>query len=29
MAGFVLMGVEDDRKVWARLYMEPIETADT
>src|SRR5215218_2725247 len=25
MAGVVLMGVEDDRIVWARLYMEPIE----
>jgi len=25
MAGVVLMGVEDDRMVWARLYMEPVE----
>ena len=25
MAGVVLMGVEDGRIVWARLYMEPVE----
>lgn len=25
MAGVVLMGVEDDRIAWARLYMEPVE----
>jgi hypothetical protein len=25
MAGVTIMGVEDDRFVWARLYMEPVE----
>jgi SnoaL-like domain len=25
MAGVTVMGVEDDRIVWARLYMEPVE----
>jgi limonene-1,2-epoxide hydrolase len=25
MAGVTIMGVEDDRIVWARLYMEPVE----
>jgi hypothetical protein len=25
MAGVTLMGVENDRIVWARLYMEPVE----
>jgi limonene-1,2-epoxide hydrolase len=27
MAGVTLLGVEDDRIVWGRLYMEPIEEA--
>jgi len=25
MAGVIVPGVEDDRIVWARLYMEPVE----
>jgi limonene-1,2-epoxide hydrolase len=25
MAGVIIMGVEDERIVWARLYMEPVE----
>lgn len=25
MAGVILMGIENDRMVWARLYMEPVE----
>ena len=25
MAGVTIMGVEEDRFVWARLYMEPVE----
>jgi hypothetical protein len=25
MAGVTIIGVEDDRIVWARLYMEPVE----
>ena len=27
MAGVTIMGVEEDRIVWARLYMEPVEEA--